>query len=130
MDIPDGIIIREFAKGDRQLVVDFFDQMGGETRGFFNQGDFNRKRVLRFFDGDAGDQVFFLAEKDGSMAGLVFLYDTHKKVPWLGIAVSEGMKGKRLGGQLIQAAKAYARTHNMGGIMLTTSVANHRGQGL
>jgi len=130
MDVLDGVIIREFAKSDRQWVVDFFDQMGGETRAFFCQGDYNRNTALSFFDGNPEDKVFFLAEKDGVMVGYVFLFDTRKKIPWLGIAVSEDMKGRHLGRRLIQRAKDYAKQHGMGGIMLTTNFANLRGQGL
>ena len=129
MDNHEGIVIRGFAKNDRQLVVDFFDQMGGETRVLFcSEG--NRKVALSFFDGDPKDKVFFLAELNGRMVGYVFLYETLKVVCWLGIAVSEDMKGKHLGGRLIQHAKDYAKQLGMGGIMLTTHIANLRGQGL
>ena len=129
MDNFDGIVIRGFAASDRQLVVDFFDQMGGETRVLFcSEG--NRKTALSFFDGDARDKVFFLAELEGRMVGYVFLFQTRKTVCWLGIAVSEDMKGKHLGRRLIGHAKDYAKAQGMGGIMLTTHIANLRGQGL
>lgn len=82
----DAVLIRPFADGDRQLVSDFFDQMGGETRAFFNRGDGNRKTAMRFFDGNAVDTVYFLAEACGRMVWYVFLWDIRKGVPWLGIA--------------------------------------------
>lgn len=130
MEIHD-IAIRPFASADRQLVTDFFDQMGGETRAFFNRDDGNRHTAMQFFDGaGAQDTVRFLAEAQGRMAGYVFLWDMNKGVPWLGIAVAEDWKGRHLGRRLIEHAHAYARAAGKGGVLLTTGVANLRGQGL
>ena len=64
------------------------------------------------------------------MAGYLFLWDLNKSVPWLGIAVAEAYKGKHLGRILMQTAKEYAMAQGKGGILLTTHVANLRGQGL
>lgn len=130
MNELEPIMIRPFADGDRQLVSDFFDQMGGETRAFFNRGDGNRETAMRFFDGDTGNTHYFLAEGGGRMVGYVFLWDMHKGVPWLGIAVSEDWKGRRLGRKLLEYAHQYAVSHKKGGVLLTTAMANMRGQGL
>jgi hypothetical protein len=53
-----------------------------------------------------------------------------RKVPWLGIAVSEEAKGCHLGTRLMEFAKNYALQHGKGGILLTTHRANIRGQAL
>jgi len=69
-----------------------------------------------------------MAELDGKMAGYVFLWDLHTSIPWLGIAVREDLKGKRLGRRLIAHAQSYVRDMGKGGIQLTTHLANIRGQ--
>ena len=124
------MIIRSFAEGDKALVEAFFDQMGGETRAFFNRGDWNRTNALKFFDGTPEDTEYFLAEDDGVMVGYVFLFEMNTAVPCLGIAVAEDSKGKHLGRELIRYAIDRAKMQGKGGIWLTTHVANLRGQAL
>jgi len=124
------MVIRPFAPEDRQLVVDFFAQMGGESRAFFNRSNGNFRCAMSFFDGDPGDRVFWMAESEGRMVGYLFLYGTAKRVPWLGIAISEACKGQGLGKKLMAHARAYALEQGKGGLLLTTHVANLRGQGL
>ncbi len=127
----DGIQIRPFAPGDRELVNAFFDRMGPETRFFFNQGDGNRRTALRYFDGqDPTPTLRWLAEAEGRMVGYVFLWDLHTAIPWLGIAVADDLKGQGLGTRLIETAKDYCRDQGKGGILLTTHYANTRGQAL
>jgi len=130
-DLPENINIREFAPGDRAMVEEFFAQMGGESKAFFNRGDWNHQNAIKFFDGSAdADTVYFLAELDGLMLGYVFLWDLNRGVPWLGIAVREEYKGRHLGRLLIEHASKYAQAAGKGGILLTTHVVNLRGQGL
>ena len=45
----DELVIREFSMDDENLVKAFFDQMGSETKVFFDRGDGNRKNAMRFF---------------------------------------------------------------------------------
>lgn len=115
---------------DKALVSAFFDQMGGETRALFNRGDGNRRTAMLFFEGVQDNAARFLAQADGCMVGYVFLYDMHKGVPWLGVAVAEDWKGRHLGRRLLEHAHAYARARGKGGVLLTTGFANVRGQGL
>lgn len=130
MDAIDQISIRPFCEDDRSLVVDFFDQMSGETRGFFDRGHGNRMTALKYFDGDKSSTDRFMAVVDGRMVGYVFLWDMDTGVPWLGIAVAEHLKGKHLGRRLIEHAHNHARQCGKGGVMLTTSFGNVRGQSL
>jgi len=129
-DIFEKAAIREFAAGDRRLVEDFFAQMGGETRAFFNRGDGNLKTAMEFFEGTASNKVYYLAELGGVMIGYVFLWDTNRGVPWLGIAVHDGYKGMGLGRRLIAHVIGYAKENGKGGLLLSTHIANIRGQGL
>ena len=129
-DLPENIVIREFAAADRPLVEAFFKQMGGETRALFDRNSYNYNVAMRYFDGAGANIVYYLAELDGVMIGYVYLSDIDKGVIWLGIAVHEDFKGKHLGRRLIQRATDYARENKKGGILLTTHVVNMRGQGL
>lgn len=132
-------IIRPFSKGDRDMVNEFFDQMGPETVFFFNSNDWNRNFALKFWTESDSDGVkntcYFAAvepTEDGreQMVGYVFLFELDKKIPWLGIAVRDGYKGKHLGKRLLETARQCAMEHHCGGILLTTHFANTRGQGL
>ena len=129
-DLPESIKIREFTAEDKPLVERFFDQMGSETRAFFDRGRWNYKNALKYFTGESANTVYFLAEYNGEMIGYLFLWDMHRSVPWLGIAVHDGYKGMGLGGKLMRFAADYVRERDKGGILLTTHIANMRGQSL
>lgn len=129
-NLIESIIIRDFTPSDRVLVEEFFDQMDGETRAFFNRGDCNRTSAMSFFCGTAKNTKFCLAEYESKMAGYVFMWDTDTMLPWLGIAVREELKGQHLGRRLISHMVDFAKKNGKGGIMLTTGISNFRAQGL
>lgn len=123
--------VREHDAADLALLEAFFDQMGGETRAFFNHGDWNRKFMRASMAGTSDEvSVHWIAEADGRVAGYVFLTFVDTGIPWLGIAIAEEMKGRHLGRRLIALAKDWAKENGKGGVMLTTHVANIRGQRL
>ncbi len=130
--IDDSIIIRPLEKGDRALVVDFFSKsrMGHESRMFFNRRNGNLNRALKFFDDTLENHVNWIAFDGERMVGYVFLWDIDKSVVWFGIAVSDDYKGQGLGTRLTQTAIEYAKANGKGGILLTTHIANFRGQAL
>ena len=128
--MDDNIIIRAFAPNDKQHVTAFFDQMGEETRAFFDRGGCNRVTAMKYFDGTAENTDYFLAEQDGTMCGYVFLKEMCRSIPWLGIAVAEELKGKGLGRRLLQYAAEHARQKGKGGILLITHPDNLRAQRL
>jgi ribosomal protein S18 acetylase RimI-like enzyme len=129
--------IRSFSIGDRELVLEFFNQMGGETRAFFNRGDGNKNNALSYFNknGEEPGTVRFLSSVTDTngreiMTGYVFAWDMALCVPMLGIAVREEYKGMGLGRLLIKYLADYLESKNYGGVMLTTAMANIRGQAL
>lgn len=137
MNITEAVI-RPFEKGDRDMVNEFFDQMGPETTFFFNTNNCNRNFALRFWD-EKDEEVknfrYFAAtekQEDGSelMVGYVFLTRLHTKMPGLGICVRDGYKGKHMGKRLMEKAREVAIEHHCGGITLMTHFANIRGQAL
>ena len=124
------VVIRPFAAGDRELVQDFFDRMGPESRALFNRRRGNELGALAFFDEKEENKstIRFMAELNGRMVGYLFFFSYEYKIPWLGIAVSDDVKGMHLGTRLMEFAKNYAMAHGKGGILLTTHQANLRGQ--
>ena len=123
------IRIRPIVPGDEEKINEFFSVMGPESTAFFNRGHGNHKGTLAFCQKqDTDRRMYWMAELDGKMAGLVFLWDLHTTIPWLGIAVREDLKGRHLGKSLIQHAQDYALSNGKGGIQLTTAFANIRGQ--
>ena len=119
---------------DLDRVKAFFAQMGGESRAFFNQGGWNENNALAFFDETKVNEVnntrYFMAVDNDKMAGYLFLWDMHKSIVWLGIAVAEDWKGRGFGRDLMHYAEQFAKANGKGGILLTTSQANIRGLAL
>lgn len=123
-------VIRSIVPEDKEMVTAFFDQMGGESRSFFDRRGGNRNSMMACFDHPNPNRRNFAAVADGEMAGLFFLWNLNTKTPWLGIAVAEQWKGRHLGRKLMAYAEEYCLQLGKGGIFLTTHVANVRGQAL
>ncbi len=128
--IHDTFTIRKASPKDRPMIQDFFDQMSGESRAFFNRNDSNRNAALRYLDTEPEDKIYFVMTDETIVAGIVFLFKADKAVPWLGIAVREEYKGMHLGRRLMEHAREYALANGKGGILLTTHPSNLRGQAL
>ena len=129
--------IREFTMKDKEIVTEFFDQMGGESRSFFNRANGSRASALSYFEknGEEPEIKRFLSsiiDENGKeiMTGYILAWDMNIKVPMLGIVVREEYKGHGLGGLLITHLKNYLESNGYGGVMLTVSFANMRGQAL
>ena len=132
----DEILIRELIADDLPLLLEFFDQMAGDTRAMFNRNDVNRLRVIEHFNKEVDDdQVYFGAivkSPDGGekLVGYVFAWDVNTCLPWLGIAVREDWKGHHLGRRLLTHLDQWALQNKMGGLMLTSVPANIRAHSL
>ena len=131
----DEVAFRALKPEDLGMVLEFFDQMAGDTRAMFNRNDVNRYRVVEYLDSMPKDQIHFAAtvkDSDGGekMVGYVFLWDVDTLVPWLGIAVREEWKGHQLGRRLLEYIDAWAKPKGYGGIMLTSVPANIRAHSL
>lgn len=134
----ESVGIRVLGSKDLPMLLEFFDQMAGDTRAMFNRNDVNRIRAIKHFSGEAGKsdgEIHFAAtvrESDGSekMVGYVFLWDIQTKIPWLGIAVREDWKGHHLGRRLLEHIDGWAKPNGYGGVMLTSVPANIRAHSL
>ncbi len=127
-EILKKINIREMKHGDEGLINEFFDNMGYESRAFFNRTDYNRKGALRYCNSPDPTRRYWIAEYDGKMAGYVFFMDYNTSIPCLGIAVRDDLQGLHLGTTLMTFAINHIKEAGKGGIQLTTVFANLRGQ--
>lgn len=131
-----NVKIRSLCRNDIKMVMEFFDQMAGDTRAMFNRNDVNRIRVMEHLSRMNDDhQVHFAATVMDSgcnekMVGYVFLWDLDRRVPWLGIAVREDWKGHHLGRLLLKHIDNYLEPKGYGGVMLTSVPANIRAHSL
>ena len=121
-------VLRPMMSEDKELVNEFFDAMGAESRAMFNRTDYQRKWMLKYCAKQDPSQHYWLAESDGKMLGFVFFHQWNTTIPMLGIGVRDDLKGMHLGGRLMDYAIEAAKEAGKGGIRLTTHVANLRGQ--
>ena len=133
----EDVSIRDLRKDDDlSMVMEFFDQMAGDTRAMFNRGDVNRVRAIEHLNRKEEDwQIHFAAtvpQRDGSekMVGYVFLWALDTMIPWLGIAIREDWKGNHLGRRLLKHVDEWAMRNAYGGVMLTSVPANIRAHAL
>lgn len=122
--------LREAKSGDEALIDVFFDRMGGETRAVFNRGDYNRNGLLKFCRKGDSTRKYWLLVDGNEMLGYVFFLDWNMKIPTLGVAVRDDLRGQKLGRSLCEAAIEEAKKSGKGGILLTTHTANVRAQTL
>lgn len=125
-----GVIFRRMRLSDREGVQSFFDEMGEESVSFFNVDHGNEKRVMAFFDNGKPDHVFWVAELDGIVVGLAFIWDLESRIPWFGIAVRDGYQGRRIGTNLLRHVCEECLQEGRGGILLRTAENNLRGRAL
>ena len=128
--MPSDIAIRPLIAGDEEKIRSFFDAMGDESSSFFNVNHGNEKRVMGFFSGETKNHSFFIAEKENICAGIMFIWDLEKSIPWFGIAVRDGMQGQGIGKKMIDYLKSYLKDKDFGGLLLRTSQSNIAAQKL
>lgn len=129
-DIMSRITLRELRADDKDMINDFFDCMGGESRAMFNRRDYNRCGILKQCDKPLDDRKYWIATLDGKMAGYVFFLSWNTAIPELGIDVRDELQGKHIGRELMNFAIQIAKDAKCGGIQLTTHTANIRAQAL
>jgi GNAT superfamily N-acetyltransferase len=131
----DSVKIRRLETDDLPLILEFFDQMAGDTRAMFDRNGLNRIRVINHLEGETkNSEIHFVATKNiGSkerVVGYVFAWDIDKRLPWIGVAVREDWKGHRLGRKLLNYIAKWALSCGKGGLMLTSVSANIRAHAL
>lgn len=124
------IIIRPFEDGDKAAVQAFFDNMGKASAGFFNVNHGNEKRVMGYFSNETNNHCFFAAMQEKRCAGLMFIWDIDRAVPWFGIAVADDFQGQGIGTAMIEYLKNYLSDNGYGGLLLRTHTENISAQKL
>ena len=128
--ISNRLSFRPVTADDEGILGPFFDAMGGESRALFNRRDYNRNGVLKYCRRPDPTRRYFIAELDGQMAGYVFFLSFDTSIPELGLALRDDLQGQHLGRELVAFALDEAKRCGKGGLLLTTHVANLRGQAL
>ena len=130
LQISNRLTFRPVTADDEAMIGEFFDAMGGESRALFNRRDYNRNGVLKYCRRGDPTRRYFIAELDGQMAGYVFFLSFDTSIPELGLALRDDLQGQHLGRELVAFALDEAKRCGKGGLLLTTHVANLRGQAL
>ena len=120
----DNITVRPMTVADRQTVQAFFDNMEDKSSRFFNVNHGNEKRVMGHFDKTTRDHLFFVATDGEELAGIMFIWDLQKSVPWFGIAVSDKFQGRGIGTTMIKYLSDYLTQNGYGGLLLRTHTEN------
>ncbi len=124
------VCVRSMRPEDRFGVQAFFDDMGEESASFFNVNHGNEKRVMAFFEGGKPDHLFWVAEAEGLIVGIAFIWDLDFMIPWFGIAVRDGFKGRHIGTDMTRCVITECRARGCGGILLRTAEQNLAARGL
>ena len=122
--------IRRITEIDKDRVKEFFSSLGSEAVLFFNANKKNERQMNKYFSGKTQYFIPFMAEMNGKMAGLMFLYRLNRSIPWLSICVTDEFQRKGIGKKLMAYAEKYAIENQKGGILLTTHIANTKAQSL
>ena len=119
--------IRALTPADESAVKKFFASLGNEGAEFFNKNNGNLNRCLDFFSGNRPFHEFYGAFSGCEMTGIVFIWDTDRRVVWLGIGVCEKCRGDGTAKMLME--HIFSETENRaGGILLRTAADNTRAQ--
>ena len=130
VNVADGIVFRRMRPADWGGVQSFFDEMGRESAAFFNVDHGNEKRVMEYFANGKPDHRFWVAEADGTVVALAFIWDLDSMIPWFGVAVRDGWQGKGIGTGVVNAVCAECQSEGRGGVLLRTAEANRAARAL
>jgi ribosomal protein S18 acetylase RimI-like enzyme len=122
--MTDHLIFRPLRLSDRDEIQKFYADMGEESAAFFNVNRGNERRTMEFFENGKPDHRFFVAADGERIAGLVFVWDVDRALPWLGIAVRDDYQGRGVGAFLLNALFDLLRAHGYGGLILRTAKHN------
>ncbi len=125
-----NLIFRPMVQADRDEIQKFYDDMGEQSAAFFNVNRGNERRTMEFFENGKPDHRFFVAEDGGTVAGLLFIWDIDRALPWLGIAVRDDYQGRGVGGFLLRSLFDLLKSRGYGGLILRTAKNNTGAQRL
>ncbi len=112
------------AAADRCAVQRFYDTLGEQSTAFFNVEHGNELRTMAFFENGKPDHRFFVAQTNGEIAALAFVWDVDCTVPWFGIAVHDDFRRKGLGAEMMRYVLSWCRNNGYAGLLLRTAASN------
>lgn len=122
--MPDPLSFRPLCLSDRDEIRRFYADMGEQSAAFFNVNRGNERRTMEFFENGKRDHRFFVAADGDRIAGLAFVWDVDRALPWLGIAVRDDYQGRGVGTFLLNALFDLLRARGYGGLILRTAKNN------
>ncbi|MBR5428295.1 MAG: GNAT family N-acetyltransferase [Clostridia bacterium] len=125
-----NLTFRPMTPSDEDEIRRFYADMGEESAAFFNVNHGNEHRTLEFFENGKPDHRFFVAADGDRIAGLVFIWDIDRALPWLGIAVRDDYQGRGVGTFLLRALFDLLNDRGHGGLILRTAKNNTGAQRL
>ena len=126
----DNLTFRPLSPCDRDEIRKFYADMGEKSAAFFNVNHGNERRTMDYFENGKPDHRFYVAADGERIAGLVFVWDIGRALPWLGIAVRDDYQGRGVGTFLLNALFDLLRAHGYGGLILRTAKENTLAQHL
>ncbi|MDW7656112.1 MAG: GNAT family N-acetyltransferase [Bacillota bacterium] len=132
----ESLIIRQIHEQDTERLYAYFSSFSDETRYFFTPHELGMAFAEKLTHADLVDpetrRFVVVTQQDGqeTIIGYFFFWSWQKKVPWFGIGVRDGYKGRGLGSLMMQHAIREAKQQGKGGILLTTKKDNARAQKL
>ena len=124
------LVFRPMARSDRDEIQNFYDDMSGQSAAFFNVNHGNERRTMEFFENGKPDHRFFVAADGERIAGLLFIWDIDRSLPWLGIAVRDDYQGRGVGSFLLRSLFDLLQGRGYGGLILRTARNNTGAQRL
>lgn len=122
---------------DAERLSAFYAMLHEQTRAIFKSYRFNREHAeeiaresVNRLSGSYHVAVVDEGEHGETIIGLVWFWDWRKKVPWIGIMITDAHQNRGLGTRMMEYAVAEAKSRDKGGILLTTAKTNVRGQAL
>ena len=116
--------IRRATGYDKKEIDEFFSDMDSETKLFFNKTGKSYRRVISFIEGGSSENVVFVAEYNGTLAGILVICGYDYSIVWISLCVSEKFRRKRIGTTLLRFADDFVAKNKGGGILLSVNKKN------
>lgn len=128
---------RPIKPNDAERLSAFYDSLQEQTRAIFKGYRFDREHAEEIARESENKRSGFYhvavieqGDREEAIIGLVWFWDWRKKVPWIGIMITDAHQNRGLGTRMMEYAVAEAKSRDKGGILLTTAKTNVRGQAL
>lgn len=116
--------IRKATKKDRAAAEEFFSRMDPETKLYFNKTGKSYRRVMSFINGEPSDNIVFVAEYNGTLAGILVIMDRDCTTVWISLCVDKAFRKKGIGALLLERADKFVLQNGGGGILLSVNINN------